>query len=103
MQMFTKRFGVVAGFAAMFIVLLLNAVSVRRQLANQVADHFWVEHTRLVMLEMTQTESLLKDAETGQRGFLYTNDPTYLRPYQQSASEIPKHLDNLQQLTADNA
>lgn len=102
MQILTKRFGVVAGFAAMLIVLLLNAVSVRRQLANQVADHLWVEHTRLVMLEIVQIESLLKDAETGQRGFLYTNDPSYLPLYQQSASEISKHLENLQQLTADN-
>jgi len=103
MQILTKRFGVVAGFAAMLFVLFLNALSVRRQLANQVADHLWVEHTRLVMLEIMQTESLLKDAETGQRGFLYTHDPSYLQPYQQSASGISKHLDNLQQLTADNA
>ena len=34
-----------------------------------------------VLLELSQTESLLKDAETGQRGYLYTGEPKYLAPY----------------------
>ena len=102
MQMFTRRFGVLAGFALMLLVLLLNTFSIRRQLANQVADHARVAHTRQVLLELAETESLLKDAETGQRGFLYTGDGDYLAPYQQAVTEIPRHLDNLALLTADN-
>jgi PAS domain S-box-containing protein len=53
--------------------------------------------------ELSQTESLLKDAETGQRGFLYTGDPDYLVPYNLAAAQVDTHIANLTHLTADNA
>ena len=86
----------------MLFVMAANTVLLRRQLAGQVESHGWVEHTRQVMLELAKTESLLKDAERGQRGYLYTDDPKYLTPYQTAADQIPQHLDALQQLTSDN-
>jgi len=45
-----------------------------------------------------QTNSLLssiKDAESGQRGFLLTGDRKYLGPYEKALSEIPRELDDL--------
>jgi PAS domain S-box-containing protein len=103
MQILTKRFGVVAGFVVMLALLLLSTISIRHQLANQVTDHTWVDHTRRVLLEISRTESLLKDAETGQRGFLYTGDPAYLAPYQQALGEIPGQLNALAASIGDNS
>ena len=45
---------------------------------------------------------LLTDAETGQRGFLYTGDPKYLAPYDLGLGQIEPHLQKLADLTADN-
>ena len=102
MQMLTRRFGVVAGFAVLLAVLAANAFLLRRQLETQIADQQWVAHTRQVSLEIELTESLLKDAETGQRGYLYTGETKYLAPYHESAGQVMQHVDALARLTADN-
>src|SRR5947208_17006852 len=44
--------------------------------------------------------SSLKDAETGQRGFLLTGQDRYLEPYRQALTEVPNALDNLANATA---
>jgi PAS domain S-box-containing protein len=102
MQVISKRFGVIGGFALMLLLLVINTVTTRHQLAIQLDSQTWVAHSRMVLLELAKTESLLKDAETGQRGFLYTGDPKYLAPYQSAIHEINSHIDRLAQLTADN-
>ena len=40
------------------------------------------------------------DAETGQRGYLLTGDPRYLRPYNAAVDETAQNLDSLQILLA---
>src|SRR5215472_13800915 len=102
MQPFYKRFSVVTGFALLLVLLIANGIVIRRQLAVQVANQAWVTHTQEVLLELSQTESLLKDAETGQRGYLYTHEPKYLAPYNLAISQIDAHIQKLSQLTADN-
>lgn len=86
----------------MFLLLLMNAVTMRRQLSEQLDSHAWVSHTREVLYEISQTESLLKDAERGQRGYLYTDEHKYLDSYLNSTQTISQHLDHLAQLTPDN-
>jgi PAS domain S-box-containing protein len=51
---------------------------------------------------LSQTESLIKDAETGQRGFLYTEDSKYLADYQLAVNQVQPGIDKLAQLTADS-
>ena len=51
-----------------------------------------------------KTESLfseLKDAETGQRGYLLTGQDPYLAPYNAAVQAIPVQLDGLRKLTID--
>ncbi len=97
-----KRFSVVIGFLALLMVLAINAVVMRHQVDTQIEAHNWVLHTQQVLLDLTQIESLLTQAESGQRGFLYTNDEQYLAPYNQAKGEIESHIVRLSQLTADN-
>jgi len=97
-----KRFSVVVGFLALVVLLALNGIVIRRGVAAQTSAHYWVEHTQQVLLELSQIESLLTQAESGQRGFLYTGDEQYLRPYNQASAEIESHITRLVQLTADN-
>jgi len=44
--------------------------------------------------------SALKDAETGQRGFLLTGEDRYLEPYRQAIAQIPPELEKLTDIGA---
>src|SRR6476661_5995673 len=44
---------------------------------------------------LEQLESVLKDAETGQRGFIITGDENYLLPFNQATARLPADLENL--------
>jgi PAS domain S-box-containing protein len=62
----------------------------------------WVEHTYKVIDVSETLLSQLKDAETGQRGYLLTLDPVYLEPFHQAQPSIRTALGQLKQLTQDN-
>jgi PAS domain S-box-containing protein len=97
-----RRLSVILGFGLMLIILIGNGLLIRRQLDVQVANQVWVARTEQVRLEMGQTESLIKDAETGQRGFLYMGDIKYLADYQGAIGQVQPHIDRLTQLTTDD-
>jgi CHASE3 domain sensor protein len=90
-----KRFGVIAGFLVLLLLLAVNTAILRRQLAVQVANQEWFSRSRRVLQELKSTESLLKDAESGQRGYLYTGKVDYLEPYNLATVQIDAHLENL--------
>lgn len=97
-----KRLGVLAGFAFFLAILVVNTFIQRHQLDIQVRHQDWVNHTRQVLFELERTETLLKDAEAGQLGFLYTGDPRYLKPYSLAIAQVRPQINDLAQLTADN-
>jgi PAS domain S-box-containing protein len=90
-----KRLGVIAGFLVILALLAINTAILRHQLAIQVGNQEWFSHSRRVVQELRTIESLLKDAETGQRGYLYTEKPDYLQPYKLAIGPIDSHLDRL--------
>jgi PAS domain S-box-containing protein len=102
MQTGLRKFSVVAGFFVLVLLLIANAVITQRQLRVQIDREGWVDHTRVVLFEIAETELLLVDAETGQRGYLLTGSSKYLAPYLRAAQQIDSHIDALSQLTADN-
>ena len=62
-----------------------------------------VQRTHEVKEELSAVLRLTVDAETGQRGYLLTDDPIYLQPYQEATSQIESRLSRLASLTKDNA
>jgi PAS domain S-box-containing protein len=102
MQIRFKRFGVITGFALLLAVLIVNAVITKKQLDQQIVTGLWVVHTGQVQLKISETLVLLTDAETGQRGFLYTGEERYLAPYDLAVRQIQPRIDELSGLTADN-
>jgi CHASE3 domain sensor protein len=103
MQTRFKRFSVISGFALLLAVLLVNAAITKRQLDQQVATGLWVVHTHQVQVELSDTLALLTDAETGQRGYLYTGQEQYLAPYDRAVRQVDLQIDDLAGLTADNS
>ncbi len=83
-------------------LLILNAATSYRNTLKLMENEGWVSHTHRVLTELEATLSTLKDAETGQRGYLLTGEERYLEPYHSTIARINKQVDGLQQLTADN-
>ncbi|HEY2392775.1 MAG TPA: CHASE3 domain-containing protein [Candidatus Angelobacter sp.] len=102
MRLIYKRFSVISGFAVLLAVLVINTAVTRRQIAIQDSNQGWVDHTQRVLLELRTVESLVTDAETGQRGFLYTGEERYLEPYNNASVEVDAHMDKLAALVVDN-
>ena len=102
MQTTFKRISVIGSFAILLIVLVGNGFLTRREVVAQIASEGRLADSRRMLLELEKTESLLKDAETGQRGFLYTGDARYLSPYSAANAEIGSHFSELMRLTAGN-
>ena len=59
-------------------------------------------HSLAVISQLDEFMSGLKDAETGQRGFIITGLPDYLEPYNASVGVFPARLESLRLLTADD-
>jgi PAS domain S-box-containing protein len=102
MQTNFKRISVIGGFAILLIVLVGNGYLTRREVVAQIATESRLADSRHMLLELEKTESLLKDAETGQRGFLYTGDARYLGSYDLATTNISSHFSELMRLTADS-
>ncbi|MDQ6675953.1 MAG: CHASE3 domain-containing protein [Acidobacteriota bacterium] len=54
-----------------------------------------VNRSREILQAANSLQSAFKDAETGQRGYLLTQNPRYLEPYRKAAVEIPGYFSNL--------
>jgi PAS domain S-box-containing protein len=97
-----RRIGVFVGFSLLLALLIVNATVTRLRLGVQVGAESWLSHSRQVLSDLNQLELLLVDAETGQRGYLYTGDSKYLAPYQDAIGKIDSQIDAIAKLTADN-
>ncbi|MFC1751483.1 CHASE3 domain-containing protein, partial [Pseudomonadota bacterium] len=62
----------------------------------------WVLHTHGVIDESRKFLNYIVDAETGQRGFLLTQQQSYLEPYNSGVYLAKSSLDRLKELTNDN-
>jgi signal transduction histidine kinase/DNA-binding response OmpR family regulator/CHASE3 domain sensor protein len=61
-----------------------------------------IVHSHEVIIALDELLSSAQDAETGQRGFLLTNNERYLEPYNAALAVIPSQLDAIAQATSDN-
>ena len=59
----------------------------------------WVRHELMVELSTERLLSTLIDAETGQRGYLLTNEEPYLDPYQNAIGRVQREIADLRELT----
>jgi CHASE3 domain sensor protein len=71
-----------------------------RSIEIQIASDRWDHDAQASLAELGATLSILKDAETGQRGYLLTGDEKYLEPYQRALPLIDEHLDRLDELVS---
>jgi methyl-accepting chemotaxis protein len=93
---------IAAGFALSFVLLLIVGSLAYRSIMTLSQTSHWVAHTHLVLEQIKGPLTLLRDAETGQRGYLITGDESFLQPYRAAITEIARTVQGLRELTADN-
>jgi PAS domain S-box-containing protein len=92
---------VLAGLGAALAAVVLNGVVSYRYLDAIAENNQLVGRTAEVLTETERVLSLLKDAETGQRGYLLTGEVEYLQPYESAAGRTEASLQNLRRLMVD--
>ena len=84
-----------------FLLLALGAASIWLLVISYRFNDA-VAHTLQVRNDAYHVLTLVQDAESGQRGYLLTGNPDYLRPYSAGATEAPRAVENLKILVLGN-
>jgi methyl-accepting chemotaxis protein len=90
------------GFALALAALLIIGVVSYRSTTGLIETAALVDHTHLVLENLEKLLSTMKDAETGQRGFLVTGEERYLEPYNAAVGQSDQILKTVRELTQDN-
>ncbi len=93
---------IAAGFAVSFALLGAIGLTAYLSIATLTTTSYAVAHTHEVLEHIAHVLGDMKDAETGQRGYVITGDESYLEPYQSGTAGIGQVMKELRQLTADN-
>jgi CheY-like chemotaxis protein/CHASE3 domain sensor protein len=93
---------VAAGFLIALLALVLITLFAARELRARTAAAQLVQHSFDVVEQLQALDLAVRDAETGQRGFLLTGDESYLQPYESARAAVPGVLESLRRLTADD-
>lgn len=89
-------------FSLSTLLLLISLVASYYSIQRLISNSQMVNHTNQVLLEAENIISFMKDAETGQRGYLVTLDPFFLQPYNGSYEKVTISYDQLLHLTTDS-
>jgi len=93
---------IVIAFGLTLGVLLVGGVQGLTNAQQLVENGRWVAHTHEVFGKIEGLLSNLKDAETGQRGYLLTGDQKYLQPYDDALRSMQGIISELDELMSDN-
>jgi signal transduction histidine kinase/CheY-like chemotaxis protein/CHASE3 domain sensor protein len=93
---------VASGLAGAIVFFLISGAVAYFNLQTLRDDNQRIVHSHEVIIALGELLSSTQDAETGQRGFLLTNNEKYLEPYNSALLTIPPRLDEIAQLTSDN-
>ena len=99
---FLANRGPVIAVALLVVALVADAVLSLHNIREVATSVQWVSHTNEVLTRLEAVLSTLKDAETGQRGYLLTGEAAYLEPYRDAVDRLPRQIADLRQVTLDN-
>ena len=90
------------GFSVSILILLLSSIASLISINNLLDSAEKVNHSKALSAEINDILTTMIDAETGQRGFLLTNDELFLEPYNGAFNKINTSIANVKQLCKDN-
>src|SRR5256885_6108455 len=89
-------------FGVLFIILIFVSSFSYIRIEKLLTATDLVNHTHIVKLKLEQTLSYLKDAETGQRGYLLTRDSSFLEPFNGAFEKARVSVKEIDSLTRGN-
>jgi len=90
-------------FGVIYFIMIIVAIFSWINTDNLKLALFWDKHTYEVKLAVADIKKTMVDAETGQRGYLYTGVENYLEPYRKAKESIGKKIDGLAKEINDNS
>ncbi|THU37139.1 hypothetical protein FAM09_19510 [Niastella caeni] len=97
-----RIFFIITAFILSLIITIFLSYLLYESYIRSNAQNRRIEHAYKVILQTSELENFIKEAETGQRGYLLTNDSAFLQPYLDIRNDIKPGYDSLKRLTADN-
>jgi signal transduction histidine kinase/DNA-binding response OmpR family regulator/CHASE3 domain sensor protein len=91
------------GLGLSLLILFLSSLASYISIRNLIQSSNLVAHSNVVISDLENIISTLKDAETGQRGFLLSGDDSFLQPYNGAKEKALNLLENVNEQTTDNA
>ena len=86
---------------AIFILVFTSGITYKHTVTIAESTEILV-HSYKIQVQLEQLESCVKDAETGERGYIITLDSSFLEPYSSALEEYKEPLFSLQYLTSEN-
>ena len=94
-----KIFG---GFGLAVAILIIAATVAYHSAVESVEDGHRVARTQEVLKELEATFLLIKEAESGHRGYVIAGDEQFLKTYESAINGVPQQIKRVRNLTADN-
>jgi signal transduction histidine kinase/DNA-binding response OmpR family regulator/CHASE3 domain sensor protein/HAMP domain-containing protein len=98
----TFRRNLLIGFGLSLFLLIVSSVSSFFSIRNLLNSAAMVDHTNQVIMGLENAISYMKDAETGQRGYLLTGNEKFLDPYKGAYDSAIAGIQQVRELTVDN-
>ena len=92
----------IIGFALVIALLLISGIMGYAKASHLASTNRAVVRTSEVINCVETVLSTVKDAETGQRGYLLTQDESYLQPFHVSLKQTDENLRLLRSLASDD-
>ncbi|MFI5125076.1 MAG: CHASE3 domain-containing protein, partial [Chitinophagales bacterium] len=92
----------IIGFGFSLLLLLGSSLASYISIQNLLGSSDMVSHTYKVIAELDNVTAPVRDAESAQRGFIISNDPSYLDPFHGAFQLSLNSLEEVKTLTADN-
>ncbi len=86
--------------ATPIVLLVVLGLFLGRQILVMAEDTLWVDHSDQVLTSANAALAGIVDQETGLRGYLVTEDTTFLEPFERARTD--ESFRTLHELTADN-
>ncbi|HEX5422543.1 MAG TPA: CHASE3 domain-containing protein [Candidatus Acidoferrales bacterium] len=94
--------GLIIGAGLLVALLIIDAGLSYKNTRQLHQDAQLVTHTTDVIEALEEIGSTVKDAETGQRGYVITGEKSYLEPYHDALKKIHVKTTDAKSLTVDN-
>lgn len=101
-SVFTSSFFLRSVFIASLFVLIFISITTYRHTIDLSKSIDRMVHSHNVRIELERLLSFIKDAETGQRGFLVTEDSVFLQPFEESKIKTERSFLTLKKLMIEN-